>query len=204
MPFTVTDMVRNKDCHTCTSSYALNLPDYTRSCYRHAGEHWQRVWDATDARAESVLGKRGWPYGPNIDLGSRLRLVAWADEHQLKRSGITRDPAKAIMYGTGRKLKTHGFQNFSNPFWMDHVTLWNRDGKLACLLAQPYAESDRWDDELKSLVQAYPELELHMGGQGSGWYGSGAISIELWRVPKYPHLDWMVAKNAEENAAPTP
>ncbi len=64
--------------------------------------------------------------------------------------------------------------------WLDHARLWARDGRVACLTAEPYGLGDASREELRRLAQGHalevvvrpPEESLHLPGR--------TVLIELW------------------------
>lgn len=164
------------DCKRC-EWHGINLPDKTRSCWRHMPQQWRVLSDSIDVLAKPIIGKDdGWPYGPNVDLRSRVEMTMWATSLGLRyfepSSGHRRD---AFMRGSGG-------QKIQEASWQDHVSVWKYQGtgRLACLVAHPYkAVGDDLASELDKVVSAAPLLRYEAREQG--WYGTSTTMITIWR-----------------------
>lgn len=66
--------------------------------------------------------------------------------------------------------------------FMDHTTQWNRDGRPALVLTQPYPTVGL-EDALAEL-RADPELRVVVQDP-SPWYGNGTVGVLIWRADAY-------------------
>ncbi len=186
----------------CDSSEWLIFDEHTRkSCPRHATPADHELVEALDKLAPSVGLKRmagperwgrrfAFPYGPNIDADMRLRLLAWAVPLHLRLSRVQHACVESVLEGRCRPSKCgrwrDGLARDGLDGWIDHVTLWTRDGRPAVLLAQPYHLSGRDLDLLQGLDVANPSLAVEV--RGSHWYGLGAYGVEIWNAHARPAL----------------
>lgn len=144
--------------------------------------------DALDTRAPAIgLLKRRvptpvtldcfvWPYGPNIDVAARGRLLDWAERHRLRLSN--RGDGCLHWLVTGRCTEPECSPRAAA--WMDHVTAWTRDGEPAVLVAQPYVLED---DDKADLVGLAGEPSIRVEAEQTGsWYGHGTWFVGLWRA----------------------
>jgi hypothetical protein len=139
------------------------------------------------ARAIGIQSEASWPYGPNSNADMRLALLGWAEHYKLRMStGFSRHRwFTCYGYDQSRSGKNHDIYGETynglccRRRWFDHVTCWNRDGKPALILAQPYSLSDADTCDLRELRQAeYVTVRLDVG-----WYAAGGCStfaIEVW------------------------
>ncbi|MEU8158128.1 hypothetical protein AB0B94_31120 [Micromonospora sp. NPDC048986] len=187
------------DAPECCEWRGLFYPDGQKRCFQHASAADRRLVAETTARAEEagVLDKQGdWPYGPNIDVRSRLALLEWAEYYELRR-------ANTYCRGLHWLLKGRcGVQvcNQRLGSWMDHVTRWTYKGKPAVMIAQPYGVRS---GDFASLAEVEAEDTLNMWIKGGGWYGWGTVAVEVWRKDAHDewHAEAYAKRQAEKQAA---
>ena len=145
------------------------------------GTKWSRWWwlpsatySTADARAAGIT-RDNWPYGPNIDLSSRVRMVAWAKERGLKAARLSAPLClKWLEKGTCRGC---GTRSGHDEFRIDHVSGWTLDGTPAVIVNHPY---DLGDDDIKRLAAVSDNPALSVSSPGSGWYGAWTIQVDVW------------------------
>lgn len=168
-------------CPTCRLR-GLNFPAGHKRCLAHASVDDIRLLDELDGRAPSIglprdtrgRGLFRWPYGPNIDVAARIRMLDWATTH-----GLTYvDRAHTCLtWLRGGRCGRSCYE--PRPAWLDHVTLWGREGAPAVLVAQPYHLDDRDGFQL-GILDREPGLRLELRAEGS-WYGFGTWFVGLWK-----------------------
>lgn len=162
----------------CCDKRGLRYPDGTRRCFRHATPEQRALVAELDQRAPAVGiqsnggGALGWPYGPSVDVEARRGLLEWAEPRRLRLSSV----GQCLRWIRGQRCKPCS----RHSGWLDHVTGWNHDRWPAVLLAQPYQLRDDDRAELATL-----EGEGFVVIIGSGWYGHGTTSVEVWRPDQY-------------------
>jgi hypothetical protein len=104
----------------------------------------------------------------------QLALLEWAERYDLRLARGRQRHYRLLRFG----MCCHGSPvcGVCRP-WLDHVSYWNRRGKTALVLAQPYHLSATGPADLARLAQ---QPELHVALPGTGWYGSGTTAIEIW------------------------
>lgn len=132
-----------------------------------------------------------WPYGPNVDLESRERLLEWEEQegvtwhedtpegylHWLVGDRHTRLYNESVELAPARR----GAADFemADTDWLDHVSFWKQhNGTPAAIVAQPYSIRESARRDLLDL-NAVPGLQIEIDDNGS-WYGKGTIWIALW------------------------
>lgn len=150
-------------------------------CGRHATPEHRQLVDELDQRAvglgipktkdPSWGSARAWPYGPNLNVEMRIRMLNWAEPLQLQ---LTPQSKRCMCWiKTGKRC--------AKPYscrvgtWFDHVTGWTRNKQPALLLAQPYGVA------IFDLTPVASEPALYVRTEGTGWYGHGSVAIEIWR-----------------------
>ncbi|MDI6912211.1 hypothetical protein [Nocardioides sp.] len=184
----------------------LIFPDGRRCCYYHATEADERLVDELDARAPGIGLVRdgrgdwgctfGWPYGPNLYMATRQRLLEWAEPLGLRRS--LRGHACRAWLTTGRRCYgacrtddqvagwpvAPGTASDLNPMplsWPDHISTWTRDGEPAVIVAQPY-HLDDVDYAHLGVIAADPAVRLEALPPGRSWYGARTYFLAVWRA----------------------
>jgi hypothetical protein len=127
-------------------------PDRDRSlCGRHrTDEQHQLVLDLAERgkRVGITGGGDFWPYGQNITVGSRARLVDWAEANGYRLA----DPRHPCFHWVvGQAHRCSALRDYHHPgriiddnHWtLDHLTFWTRGGAPALMLAQPYSSDTR-------------------------------------------------------------
>ncbi|SCG63991.1 hypothetical protein [Micromonospora halophytica] len=163
-------------------------------CLRHASDAERELVDALDAQAPRIGLKESedwhwghrydWPYGPNIGVPARQRLIQWATENRLREARPKRRcPIHWLEGKSCRASVVPCLEGGSD--WRDHMTMWTKGGKPHLIVAQPYEVKDQDRRHVSSLV-----LDLRvLGGipvtgtirEESGWYGYGALWVEVRR-----------------------
>lgn len=150
-------------------------PDGRQVCHRHATPEQRALVAELDERAQQarVLNQfGGWPYGPNIDVASRQRLLDWAE-----REGVSLATTRCQgmhWLRTGR-CNVHVCEPLGQ--WADHVTRWKRDGKPGLIVAQPYGLDG---NDMIALGQLAADDDLHVSVDADSWYGHGTVMVEVW------------------------
>lgn len=168
----------------CSGWMGIRFPDGVERCFRHASADDRALVADLDRRGRIIGLKKSadprwhsalqWLYGPNIDVGTRLRMVEWAEKNDLRATKLGRHRCLTwLRNGRCRVCRIH-------PQWQDHVSAWTRFGQPACLLSQPY---HLWPDDYAHLeaLDADPELEVELKAEGS-WYGYGTWHVAVWRA----------------------
>jgi hypothetical protein len=148
------------------------------------GTKWSRWWwlpsagySKEDAKAAGITSDAKWPYGPNIDLWSRTRLVNWAKRHGLK---VARQGAPLCLNwlekGQCRGCDIRGQGH--DEFRLDHMSGWTLNGLPAVIVNHPYSLSDRDFSLLATTGEQHPGLRMSM--PGVSWYGNATIQVEVW------------------------
>lgn len=165
------------------SAYADALPCCKRgllmldgrfACRRHRTEREAALLAEADRRAVAV-GLRGgsggveWPYGPNVHLGSRLRMLDWAETYGLRLShGRT-----CLGWVASGRCGRGQCRAQSHADWMDHITTWQGEDRRV-LVSQPYGLTGKGKAALDDLRDAF-SVRVH----SESWYGHGTVQIEV-------------------------
>lgn len=169
----------------------LLWPDGIQRCWRHTDEPGQAlVLDlaerATRLGIPAGISDLQWPYGPNIYIDMRQRMVEWAERH-----GLTYAPRapRCVDWPRFGRCRHDGHTWVG---WLDHVTAWKRDGQPAALLAQPYVLSD---DDIAAIVELAGDSRLFVDVEPAhGCYGGGTRPIAVWRrTDAAPVVAWDAA-----------
>ena len=182
---TTSDPVPNP--RECCGTDGLLYPDGRRVCWRHTTEDDRGLLFDLDKRAAGRGLKldrnspflapldRVWPYGPNVDVTARIRMLDWAEAHDLRLSHGNRC---LHWLRTGRCAVTTCQLDPPHYRWMDHVTTWTRNGKPAVLVAQPYnLDADSFND-----LAALSDLGLTVEITRNSWYGHDTTFVGVWRT----------------------
>lgn len=166
---------RRRCCHRFTRG--LIFADGYR-CPRHTTDADRALLDQLDGRgkARGVTPGR-WPYGPNLDVPTRERMLDWAERHDLRLS--TRGRRCLHWLRKGRCAVAECLDDFLHRDWMDHVTTWTRHGRPAVLVAQPYHLRD---DDAADLADLDDDPALHVQVSDESWYGHGTWFVGVWRA----------------------
>lgn len=172
-----------EDHSCCKWSGYLYSPEVQR-CWKHATPEQRELVDGLDrrARGQGILemhgGKPLWPYGPNINVEARSRMLEWTEFYDLRRAG-RRVHGCLHWLRTGRCGRLGCLAEFTQRYgWADHVTAWNRGRTPKVLVAQPYGLSDKGRRELQELDKE-PDLRVEI--REDSWYGCGTTFIGIWR-----------------------
>ncbi len=180
-------------CDLCERGGLLFPGDEWR-CFQHASPAQEQLVDDLDIRAPGIGLLRpqglanfwgdlyGWPYGPNIDVAARSRMLDWAEANGLRRS--RRAHACVQWLRTSRCNYDCGIEDrhlAPGAAWMDHLSSWTRNGQPAVLVAQPYALSGE-DVEALGVLSEEPGLRLEVRPPGTSWYGWGTWFVGVWRA----------------------
>ena len=167
----------------------LRFPDGGRRCYEHATEDdFALLIDLDDMALAIGLTKSrpwpgtywntraDWPYGPNIDVAARARLLKWAHEHHVQLA--PRRVVGCLDWLLGRRCSKRCLRE-GRSGWLDQVTAWTRDDEPAVLVAQPY----HLDSDDYAQLQAISELDgvrVELKADGS-WYGHRTWFVGVWK-----------------------
>lgn len=140
--------------------------------------------DPTPAEAKAIgITGGNWPYGPNVSAESRRALVDWARPLGLR---ISRTRSKCPHWLLGvpcpDRRRSGASCTQGNPsLWVDHVTAWNRDGRPAVLVAQPYpaGNSDAGRDAIDASLDPVRALGCTVTVGPTGWYGAGTVWVAI-------------------------
>ncbi len=162
-----------------------------RACSEHATKQDRELVALLDERAPNAGLRRNpgparwgarlhWPYGPNIDVNARGRMLDWAEGQGLR---LARPDHVCVPWITDGRCYRRRCERYraaqGRGWWLDHVSAWSRGGRPALLLAQPYQLAPE-DITGLELLDADPEMTVVLGA--SGWYGHGTYSVEVWRT----------------------
>ncbi|WP_431897900.1 hypothetical protein [Nonomuraea sp. bgisy101] len=145
------------------------------------GTKWSRWWWLPEATysaedAQLVGMKRDtWPYGPNIDLRSRVAMVAWAKRHGLRPARSTA-PLCLTWLEKGRCNGCDAPRGHT-AFYLDHMSGWAKDGVPAVIVNHPYHVSG---STVQWLSEAEARPGLHVSVPGRSWYSSATVQVEVW------------------------
>lgn len=199
---------------SCCGFRGVRWPDGVQRCWHHTDEAGRALLIDLDKRAARIgvplppagdrwysikLLDRLWPYGPNVNIDMRQRMVAWAERH-----GLTLAPrATRCLHWLRTGRCTEG--GHPRQHWQDHVTAWKRHGQPAVLLAQPYGLAAEDIDHLVA-IEADPLLHVDVDPD-HGWYGFGTRPVAIWRrgpdTPRPPVTDpWCFHHGAPWLTAP--
>ncbi|HEY9474694.1 MAG TPA: hypothetical protein VIS06_12695 [Mycobacteriales bacterium] len=180
---TTTDPVPN--LRRCCEARGLLYPDGRRRCWRHATDDDRTLLFDLDKRAAArgikidrgslfmSPNNRRWPYGPNVDVSARIRMLDWAESNDLRLS------AGRCMHWLrkGRCADRTCYGRVGG--WMDHVTGWACYGRRQprVLVSQPYNVSAQSAAELAALTtEPGLTVEIHP----NSWYGHGTTFVGVW------------------------
>ena len=126
-----------------------------------------------NAKITRVLGLQSWPYGVT-EPAQRNTLTSWALNRQLKLSHAHAPCLRWLR--TGRS----SYRDELAPYrhWYDHVTAWQRKGRPAVLVAQPYGLTAEDLVDLGGLLVHGLYVCVH----SHGWYGHGTTCVEIWKT----------------------
>jgi hypothetical protein len=138
-----------------------------------------------------------WPYGADIDVGSRQRLVGRAQRYGLK---LAKTSCSGLHWLDGERCPSGGCHGGLGR-WADHVTRWTFDGRPALLLAQPYSINN---DHLITLgaLAARDDLDVHVGNHS--WYGYRTIEVAVWRANAFTPAAHASSPSRSLSREPTP
>ncbi|MEV6927417.1 hypothetical protein AB0M46_23330 [Dactylosporangium sp. NPDC051485] len=163
--------------HDCCTNTGLIYPDRGKRCDQHATAADRTLVADLAKKARPILGTQIWPYGADIDVAARQRLIAWAEEHNVKLAKTRCQGLHWLRTGRcGVSLCKRAGR------WMDHVTSWTNHDGPALLLAQPYG---LMPDDVIQLGGLATSGEFKVQIDGNGWYGYGSVAVELWRPGAY-------------------
>lgn len=151
-----------------------------RRCPRHITLAQRELLADLDRRAAGVGVKDGlWPYGPNIDVESRARMVEWAEAEGYK---LATPRAQCLHWLVGKQRhcvarQDHYHHDGQIDRWtmgaLDHPTMWTRDGKPALILGQPYhSPPEGWAEEITAAWPVHVEV-----AESAPWYGAGTRGV---------------------------
>lgn len=156
-------------------------------CGAHAQPEDVRLVDELDRRGAAIGVPRAkgiawwgrslaWPYGPNVDVEMRARMLEWAEAHRL--TYVDR-PHRCLAWLRASACRSSRCRVAPHRAWMDHVTCWARGGKPRVLVAQPYVLTPADTLELGVLGRE-PGLRVELRAEG-GWYGFGTWFVGVWK-----------------------
>lgn len=160
------------------------FPDGQRRCPEHTSEADVALLEELDERAAVVgLTRTRWawddvyayPYGPNVHLDMRARMLDWARDNGLQLVDRHHRCVAWVRTGGCRSITC---RTSLASAWLDHVTCWSRNGAPAVLVAQPYHLSGQSVEELAGL-DADPQLRVEVSRDS--WYGLGTWMVGVWR-----------------------
>src|SRR5690349_4271913 len=157
---------------SCCKHRGVFFADGIQLCPRHQTPEQRHLVDELDRRAEPILGTKGWPYGPNIDVPTRERMLQWAEGHGVSLADTRCQGLHWLRVGRCGVSRCTRLGS-----WMDHVTRWKRNGKPALLVAQPYGLGR---EDLRDLDQLALDDDLYLFVGGRPWYGHGTVLVEVW------------------------
>lgn len=135
---------------------------------------------ALGERAEAIGIKHGrYPYGPNVYVDARLRMLDWAEENSLTYVPSERYACVQWLLGLPCRRARCYATTTGRRHWSDHLSGWLRDGRPAVLVAQPYVVTAEGEESL-SYIGEHPLLSVER--RPSGWYGNGTGFVGVWRT----------------------
>lgn len=185
---------RDPECPDCDptllrsrSVYALRMPDGEWSCVDHATAAERALVDEYDALSHRVGVRphddrrwgqsRAWPYGPNIDLAARGRMLRWAYDHRLTLHRRVRCPEWLL----GKRCPHRDGHSIGR--WRDHSTAWTWDGIPAVLVSHPYVLDVPDLVDLKGIAE-HDRLAVDVAE--AGWYGHGTYQVTIASFYAFP------------------
>lgn len=176
--------VQPKCCDDRGLFYGPNRDD--RRCWRHATPEDRARVQEYDRRGKAIgleaagwqsAEKLTWPYGPNISVESRGRMLDWAEAYGLRLAHPSHTCLRWLRKGRCMVAVCDSYR--SHPSWWDHLTTWNRDGKSAVLVSQPYGLTD---DDRADLARLDAEPGIHVEIRPDSWYGLGTTFVGVWHA----------------------
>lgn len=161
----------------CCRTTGLIFPDRAKRCAQHRTATENALVTELDRSARPILGTLGWPYGADVDIATRQRLIAWATERGVTRARTQCQELHWLLTGRCNTRPCHRL-----GLWMDHVTRWSAHGGPALILAQPYGLRG---DAVAHIGDLANTEELTFNIDGDGWYGYNTVAIEIWRTDAY-------------------
>jgi len=157
------------------------FPDGPKRCARHMTEADDELLDQLSTRALAVGVRRGayglrWPYGPNVYVEMRMRMLDWAEAHGLQ---LDNRPHRCLSALEQRACLSSTCRSTLADAWLDHVTLWRRGGRPVVLVAQPYVIDPEAQFTL-GVLSAQPGLRVEL--RADSWYGAGTWFVGVWRA----------------------
>jgi hypothetical protein len=165
-----------------------------RTCRHHLTAEQKALVEELDVRGitiglrrDTTDGTLNWPYGPNIDVPSRLAMVGWAEGLGLRRA--TGQQLNCVCWPTSNRRSRCecglGETAYGKPdhIW-DHVTHWkHRDGGRAVIVLQPYNVTDTG----RAILDRWNTREdVHIEIRDNAWYGHGTTFIGIWNARLAP------------------
>lgn len=141
---------------------------------------------------------------------TRVRLVEWAEERGVTLSGVCADWQSILNAAARKRLGLMAYGLPQGSFW-DHASLWNRDGKKALVIAQPYMNIESLIGGYSCSLETFKLMEkegitLKFGWNNWGWYGHNTSLIEMWLPGIEPSggehmlsLDGLISKREKLN-----
>lgn len=172
----------------CCESWGLFYSPDRKVCGRHATPEEHALRSELDERAPAIGIKSDadgllWPYGQNIDVETRARMLAWAEAHQLRLGNPGHRCLRWLRKGRcGGIVRGDLCREVEGYRWMDHVTCWIRARKPAVLVSQPYGLGDISRSQLAEL-DADPALQVEISTDA--WYGHGTTFVGVWRAEAF-------------------
>jgi len=167
-------------CHLSGLVFDRGTPAERRVCGRHTSPDDAALLDALDVRGRAIGIKRSrYPYGPNIDVDSRERMLDWAEAEGITAAPLERHVCLSwILERPCRRARCYLTTTARQQF-ADHLSGWLRDGKPAGLVSHPYALDKAGTDALAAIT-THHQLSLEV--RGEGWYGSSTYQVAIWRA----------------------
>lgn len=190
--------------YQCCKAANLWVDDEQLVCGQHATADHLRRLKLVEAKALTLglqlLKHRSewhtdyaWPLGPFNNLVGREQLIRWALKNKLTLSKRMTVCFHVLLFGRCSSSECvcygdrYGIPSLNeaggydlDPSWMDHVTLWERDGKPVVLVNQPYLDMATARRFLQLDRDSSP---LCVEVRKEGWYRLGSCFIAVWRDP---------------------
>ncbi|GIF16604.1 hypothetical protein [Actinoplanes teichomyceticus] len=158
----------------CCRQTGLIYPDGRKRCAKHATAEDKALTAELNQAARPILGSLHWPYGADVDIAARQRLVTWANKHKLR---LAQSRCRQLHWLRTNRCTEDPCNRLGR--WMDHLTHWQAYGGPALLLAQPYNIGTQAITQLGEIA-ATDEFTLQI--TADHWYGYDTIAVEIWRT----------------------
>lgn len=145
-----------------------------------------------DKRARKIGFKRAseydlenavaWIYGPRSYVAMRVRMLDWAEAHQLRFADRSHTCESWAAYRKCPGVGRCSGQTTAVLHWADHSSSWTGPAGLRLVIGQPYAVTSDDAPALRALAES-EGLHLAIHPPGTSWYGFGTFSVLIAGFP---------------------